>query len=82
MSRTISEAERQQARFTRISPAKAGEMLGMSAEQIRGFIEDGELRARDFSRKGAKKPYYLLDPADVEAFDLARIVKKEPNAAA
>lgn len=83
MARTISEAERQTARFNRMSPAKAAKILGVSAAQVRTYIEDGELKARDFAKHGAKKPYYLIDPADVEAFDEARIViaKAKPDAA-
>jgi hypothetical protein len=64
--------EQEEARWGWLSTSVAAQRIGgeppVSTEHIVGLIEDGELRARDVSRKGSKRPEYRVDPASLEEF--------------
>jgi hypothetical protein len=47
---------------------------GVSTAKIIAFIKSGELRAIDVSTKQDKRPRYLIDRTDIEAFEQARSV--------
>jgi hypothetical protein len=68
MSR-ITEAERQTARFSLLTPAQVAERLdGVSADTVRHWCAGGWLRHVDIRRPGARSATYLIDAAWVEAF--------------
>ena len=60
---------------SKITPPALAKQWGISADKIVGFIRKGELRAIDVSsNRGSPRPRYLIDIADVEAFEAARAV--------
>lgn len=67
--RTMTEAERQTARFTLLTPAEVAERLdGVSADTVRSWCGGGWLQHVDLRRPGARKATYAIDLAWVEAF--------------
>ncbi len=59
----------------KISPPTLAKMWGVSADKIVGFIRSGELKAIDVSSdRESVRPRYLIDRADIEAFELSRAV--------
>jgi hypothetical protein len=59
---------------TKMTPPQLARRWGVSPDKIVFFILTGELRAIDASLKRGAKPRYLIDVADVEAFEAARTV--------
>lgn len=59
---------------TKMTPPQLARRWGVSPDKIVFFILTGELRAIDASLKRGTKPRYLIDVADVEAFEAARTV--------
>ena len=47
---------------------------GVSTAKITGFIKSGELRAMNVATCRDQRPRYLIDRADIEAFERARQV--------
>lgn len=68
---------------TKMTPPELARRWGVSPDKIVFFILTGELRAIDASLKRGDRPRYLIDVADVEAFEMARTVipatKKAPR---
>lgn len=62
---------------TKLTPPQLAERWGISADKIVHWIKAGELRAIDASLKRGDRPRYLIDVADVEAFEAARAVVPE-----
>ena len=64
---------------TKISPPTLAKMWGVGVDKILGFIRRGELRAFDVSvRHGVDRSRFLIDPRDVETFELSRMVIPPP----
>jgi hypothetical protein len=59
---------------TKVSVPYLAKEWGVSTAKIAGFIRSGELRAIDVSTSREKRPRYLIDRADIEAFEAARQV--------
>ena len=60
---------------SKLTPPQLGKMWGVSPDKILAFIRSGELRAIDVSsNRGSPRPRYLIDRADIEAFETARTV--------
>lgn len=58
----------------KITPPELARRWGVSSDKINFFILTGELRAIDASLKRGDRPRYLIDLADVQAFEAAREV--------
>lgn len=80
MSRTTSEAERQQARYNDLTVAEVAQLLRVTTTHVYGLIADGELAATDVSRKDARRKTYTVAASEVEAFRARRSTVR--NAAA
>lgn len=60
----------------KITPPELAERWGVNPDKVLFFIRSGELRAIDASLlPGQGKPRYLIDEADIEAFELSRQVQ-------
>lgn len=59
---------------TKITPPQLAAKWGVATEKIVFFIRTGELRAIDASMRQGERPRYLIDLADVEAFEKRREV--------
>ena len=60
----------------KVTPPELAERWGVNPDKIIFFIRSGELRAIDASLlPGQGKPRYLIDEADIEAFELRRQVQ-------
>ena len=63
----------------KLTPPQYAEELGVGADKVISFIKSGELKAIDISSKrGSPRPRYLIDKADIEAFEAARAVVPPP----
>ena len=59
----------------KMSPPKLAKQWGVSPDKIIAFIKSGELPAIDVStNRGSPRPRFLIDIADVEAFEMSRAV--------
>lgn len=73
-NRTLTEADRQQALYTAYSTKQAGRLMGgISATQVRGMIEAGELRALDVSKPNAKRKTYRIEPVWIDEWRRSRM---------
>jgi len=60
---------------TKIRPPALAKMWGVGVDKILGFIRRGELRAIDVSEnRGTGRPRFLIDLADIAAFEQSRAV--------
>ena len=59
---------------TKMTPPELARRWGISADKVTYWISTGELRAIDASLKRGERPRYLIDVADVEAFENSRTV--------
>ena len=60
---------------TKLTPPELGKQWGISPDKIVGFIRSGELPAIDIStNRDSPRPRYLIDRADIQAFEAARAV--------
>lgn len=63
----------------KIRPPALAKMWGVGVDKILGFIRRGELRAIDVSdNRGVGRPRYLIDLADIAAFEQSRAVVPPP----
>ena len=58
----------------KITPPEYARQLGVDRAKIIAWIRSGELRAIDASTRRGTKPRYLIDQADIRAFEEAREV--------
>ncbi len=59
---------------TKVSVPYFAKEWGISTAKIIGWIRAGELRAINVAEGPKKRPRYLIDRADIEAFERARTV--------
>jgi hypothetical protein len=59
---------------TKVSVPHLAKEWGISTRKIVGFIQAGELRAINVATSRESRPRYLIDRADIEAFEFARQV--------
>ena len=60
---------------TKITPPELARRWGIDTLKVLRWIRTGELRAIDAgTRRGQKKPRFLIDMADLAAFEAARSV--------
>lgn len=56
------------ASSTKLTPPQAAKRLKVSADKVRKWIADGELKASDVAKSGATRPRWLVDEKDLENF--------------
>lgn len=75
--RTVTEADRQTARYTMLTTGRAAELLeaeGVGGEErltgdtVLSWIKGGHLRARDLRKPGAKRPTYYTTREWIDEF--------------
>ena len=64
----------------KLSPADVAAQLGVGVDKVLTWIKSGELKAMDGSesRANRKQARYLIDVADLAAFEKSRMVRPEP----
>ncbi|MCA9265919.1 MAG: helix-turn-helix domain-containing protein [Planctomycetales bacterium] len=62
---------------TKLTPPVLAKQWGVSPDKVLNFIRSGELRAIDISSSRGVRPRYLIDVADIEAFENRRTVSAE-----
>ncbi len=64
---------------TKLTPPQIAKRFGIDVNKILGWIRSGELRAINGARKAnGTKPRFLVDVADLEAFERSRQVSPPP----
>lgn len=56
----------------KLTPPELASRWGIGTDKVLSWIRSGELRAIDASTRRGRRPRYLIDEADVVAFELAR----------
>lgn len=56
----------------KLTPHQVAERWGVSPDLVRTHINTGHLRAIDVRRPWSKRPIYLVDVADLAAFEHSR----------
>jgi hypothetical protein len=64
---------------TKVSVPYLAKEWGVGTKKILALIKSGELRAIDASTKQEKRPRYLIDRKDIEAFERSRTVIPDPE---
>ena len=64
---------------TKLTPPELAREWGVSAAKILHWIRSGELRAIDIARRRGGRPRYLIDRADIAAFEAVRQVVVKPR---
>lgn len=65
--------EQERARYAWMTLDEAAlELGGVSVTHVMRLVEDGDLRARNVARRGAKRPSWRIDPETVERFNTSR----------
>jgi hypothetical protein len=59
----------------KLTPPQYARQLGVDTAKILKWIRSGELKAADFSTNRGQKPRFLIDQADILAFELSRQVQ-------
>ncbi len=59
---------------TKVTPPEYAKRLGVSPDKVISWIRSGQLRAMDGSTVPGGRPRYLIDEADIQAFEQSRAV--------
>ncbi len=59
---------------TKYTPPQLARLWGVSTAKIVGFVRRGELRAINVATSRENRPCYLIDVADIAAFEAGRQV--------
>ena len=59
----------------KLTPPEYARQLGVDTAKVLKWIRSGELRAIDASTHRGNKPRYLIDQADIIAFEASRAVQ-------
>ena len=59
---------------TKLTPPQLAREWGVGSDKIRGLIRAGELRAIDVATRRGGRPRFLIDRADIAAFEGQRAV--------
>src|SRR5262249_51267040 len=63
----------------KFTPPELGELWGVSADKILGWIRDGSLRAVNIAARLGGRPRWMIDAADVASFEAARSNRTAPK---
>ena len=73
MSKDIKRTKRtNRAKRTKRTPPQYAQQLGVSNGKVLDFIRSGELRAINIATSRDGRPRYVIDVADIEAFERGR----------
>lgn len=61
----------------KLTPPEVAKLFGVEPGKIIAWIKSGELRAIDGATRRGGRPRYLVDVADIEAFERARQIVPE-----
>ncbi len=64
---------------TKLRPPEIAKRYHVDPNTVIGWIRAGELRAINIARRDARKPRFLIDVADLEAFEAGRAVVPRPK---
>ena len=64
---------------THLTPPEVAKRLRVKSSTVISWIRSGELRAIDTARRGARRPRFKIDPADLIAFENGRQVEVKTN---
>jgi len=59
-------------RRSKLTPPELAALWGIAADKILGWIRAGELRAVNAATSGGGRPRWLIDIADIKAFEANR----------
>ena len=62
---------------TKVTPPKLARRWGISPDKILCWIRSGELHAIDAATRQGQRPRYLIDEADIVAFESRRSAAQE-----
>jgi hypothetical protein len=79
MVRTSSKRTKTSKRTT-TTPPQLAQQWGCAPAKVIGFIRRGELRAINLATHRHNRPRYIIDLADIEAFELSRQVVPDGSA--
>jgi transposase len=65
---------------TKLTPPMIARRFGVSADKIVAWIRSGELRGVNVAAKSNGRPRYVVDEADLAAFELRRTAKPKEAA--
>ncbi len=65
----------------KLTPPKAARLYGVSPVKILSWIRNGELRAFNAATSATGRPRWLIDEADLAAFEQRRAAQPPPAAA-
>ena len=75
MPEANSERQKRSPSRRKITPRELATSWGIGVDKVLGWIHRGELRAINVSSKQGLRPRFLIDLADVAAFEAARSVQ-------
>jgi hypothetical protein len=64
---------------TKLTPPQIAIRYGVSTDKVLAWIRSGELRAMDASTRRGGRPRYLVDVADLAAFEQSRSATPVPT---
>jgi hypothetical protein len=63
----------------KLTPSQLSRLWGVDYRKVISWIRSGELRATDGRGAGSSQPRFLIDTADVAAFEAARAVRGQQS---
>lgn len=60
----------------KMTPPQVARLWGINPDKVVAWIKSGELRAIDASTRPGGRPRYLIDVADIRAFETRRLVSE------
>jgi excisionase family DNA binding protein len=64
----------------KLTPPEVARLWGVSPDKVLGWIRSGELRAVNGATSAKGRPRWLIDRADLAAFEAARSARPTPPA--
>ena len=62
----------------KLTPPQIAERYGVSSEKVIAWIKAGELRAFNAATSATGRPRWLIDEADLAAFEMRRAAQPRP----
>lgn len=77
----MPKRKREPQQRTKLKPGEIADRYGVDVECVLAWIHSGELKAMNAARSlNSKKPNWLVDVKDLQAFEESRVPAKEPIA--
>jgi Helix-turn-helix domain len=65
---------------SKLTPPQVARRFGISPDKVVGWIRCGELRGVNIAAKPNGRPRYVVDEADLAAFEMRRAAQPKPPA--